>query len=504
VLSLAELRRAVEALGAGRAGARIERVVQPDAATVVLELAGGGEHPARDRLALVLSCAPGAARLGARPRPPRAAATTPPFGQYLRAHLEGGRLRAAALRAEDRQAALAVETREGRFELLLSILGPRSNLYLLDADDRLVMAARPLAETRAELAPGEPWREPAGRPPGEGDDRFAGAEGDALLAAVERHYAALAEERDEDRLRRRIARALGKARSAVAKKIGRLEADAAAGDDAPGLERQGELLKASLSRVRPGDRAVTARDFASGEPVEIPLDPTKSAAANLESLFKRARKATRRAAQAAVERGGLRAREEELAALESELEAASDAAALEALAARPELERLLARYAPEAAAPGPAGAPAPKKKTWKLGKRELPTRLVPKRYRTSDSLEVWVGKSDEGNDLLTTRLARGNDLFFHLEGSPGSHVVLRTQGAGEPPQASLLEAAELAVHFSKQRSATRASVHVAAIKDVSKPPGTKPGLVYVHRGRTVGLRRSPERLRRILEARLDD
>jgi predicted ribosome quality control (RQC) complex YloA/Tae2 family protein len=114
-----------------------------------------------------------------------------------------------------------------------------------------------------------------------------------------------------------------------------------------------------------------------------------------------------------------------------------------------------------------------------------------------------VGKNDEGNDTLTMRLARGGDLFFHLEGSPGSHVVLRT-GRDEAPHESLLDAAELAVHFSKQKSATRASVHVARIKDISKPRGTKPGLVYVHRGRTIQLRREPARLKRVLDSRKDD
>jgi predicted ribosome quality control (RQC) complex YloA/Tae2 family protein len=114
-----------------------------------------------------------------------------------------------------------------------------------------------------------------------------------------------------------------------------------------------------------------------------------------------------------------------------------------------------------------------------------------------------VGKSDEANDHLTTRLSRGKDLFFHVEGAPGSHVVLRTEGRDDPPPESLLEAAELAVHFSNAKRAGRAAVHVAAIKDVTKPRGAKPGLVHVHRGRTIQLRRDPARLERILAARLD-
>jgi predicted ribosome quality control (RQC) complex YloA/Tae2 family protein len=136
--------------------------------------------------------------------------------------------------------------------------------------------------------------------------------------------------------------------------------------------------------------------------------------------------------------------------------------------------------------------------------REVPSRLLPKRYRSEPGLEIWVGRSDEGNDYLTTRLARGNDLFFHLEGYPGSHVVLRTEGRADPPQEAILDACELAVHFSKLKNASRADVHLTQIKNVKKPKGTKPGLVYVLRGKTIHLRRNPKRLQNILASRLDE
>jgi hypothetical protein len=207
--------------------------------------------------------------------------------------------------------------------------------------------------------------------------------------------------------------------------------------------------------------------------------------------------------RAQVELGALDVRREELESLRREFEAIAeeDGETLDQFAARPPVQRLVTRFFPKPAASAPA---KPRPARFKLGKREIPMRLAPKRYRTSDGLEVWVGKSDEGNDLLTTRLANGKDLFFHLEGSPGSHVVLRTEGRSEVPHESLLEASELAVHFSKQKKVTRAGVHVAAIKDVSKPKGAKPGLVYVHRGRTLQLRRDPARLERILGARIEE
>ncbi len=506
MLSLRELRRAVAALERERLGARLDKVVQVDDFELVLILRGGGERPARDKCHLLLSCRPGFARLSILARPRQAPPEPPGFARYLRAHAEGGRLEEARIVSEDRQALLRFATAEGSIDLLLSILGPRSNVYLIDGAGILVGAQRPLDQTRRDLRGGEPWRDPETRPPSEGEDRFAETPEEQLLAAIEELYASLEAETRKDVRLQRIAQALKKQRGRVERKLQGLERDAESAAEAPELQRQGELLKSALGSVRPGADQVLVRDFESGAELSVPLDPALSPAENLQRIFKRARKAERRAHKAAQQLGEVQGRLEEIDALRHECAELGEGGEpsqedLDALAARPPIRRLLDRYFPQPA----DQKTAPKKKpVWKIGKTEIPTRLQPKRYRTSDGLEIWVGKSDEGNDLLTTRLARGRDLFFHLEGSPGSHVILRTEGRDDPPRESLLEAAELATHFSKQKNATRAGVHVAAIKNVSKPSGTKPGLVYVHRGRSIDLRRDPARLKRILDARIDD
>ena len=61
-----------------------------------------------------------------------------------------------------------------------------------------------------------------------------------------------------------------------------------------------------------------------------------------------------------------------------------------------------------------------------------------------------------------------------------------------------------AVRFSKSKNAGRADVHVVPIKNVKKPRGAKRGLVYVTGGKTVHLRREPERIERLLASRIDD
>ena len=47
------------------------------------------------------------------------------------------------------------------------------------------------------------------------------------------------------------------------------------------------------------------------------------------------------------------------------------------------------------------------------------------RYELPGGFEALAGKTDADNDLLSLRVAAPNDLWFHVHGLPGSHVVLR-------------------------------------------------------------------------------
>ncbi len=502
MLSLVELSRAVRALEARIAGHRVQAVVQPDDARVVLTTYGPAEDPERRRHHVLLSCRAEMARLALLERPPRAPAPPPPFAQLLKSRALGARVASVRLRGEDRLADLVFDTEDGDLHLLLSIFGRRSNLYLLDAGERVLAALRPLASTRSELTLGEPWQLPASRPPREGEDRFS-AEPDArLLEAIEARYSRAESRADRDALARRIEQALRKGARRLDRKLEKLALELEEAQRATGCQRQGELLKGALSRVRRGDHEVVVRDHETGADVAIPLDPTLTPAENLERLFRRYRKALR-----SLTKGGAREQEvqharAELDALREEFEGGGgEPAELESFAARSALRQLLRTHAPAAppARSGPRRAPERK-----LAGRSMPRRLEPRRYRTAAGLEIWVGRSAAGNDHLTTRLARGRDLFVHLEGSPGSHVLLRTGGRSDPPSEAVLDACELAVHFSRHKKATRADVHVVPIRNVRKPKGAKPGLVTVHGGKTVRLRRTPARLERILAARIDD
>jgi predicted ribosome quality control (RQC) complex YloA/Tae2 family protein len=495
MLSLVELRRAARLLQKNLLGTSLRRIRQTDdEQAIVLVLEG------QKKFQLVISCNPQFARICLTDSTDSSRAASS-FQEYLRAHLVGSLLIEIEPSSGDRQVRFHLQTHAGVSKLVFSILGVRSNIYLLDPEGNLAHSLRSLDDTRSELKVGAPWIDSSGALASEGIDRWEETPDGLFLEELDKTYRRLERAYAVESLARKIEQAIKKELSFLDRKHLNLQEDLGEAKKAEEYKEQGELLKSVLHAIKPGDQVANAIDYRTGAAIEIPLDPRLSPAANLESYFAHYQKESRGFEMiqqqldtleiARSEFGGIQQKLREI--LKNDL---PEIAELEAIANHPRIRRLIHQYSPKKKSvfvPVKASA-----------KKEIPSRLTPKRYRTADGLEIWVGKNDAGNDYLTTRLARGNDLFFHLEGYPGSHVILRTEGRLDPPASALLDACELAVHYSKMKNAGSADVHVAPVKDIKKPKGAKPGLVYVRKGKTIHLRRDSKRLESILASRFED
>src|SRR5262245_4765787 len=252
MLSLAELERAAAAVGRLFAGHRVQAVVQPDAERVVLELYGRGADGRSHRRQLCLGARSGSARVSLLDAAPPASPRPPAFAQYLRAHVVGARVASARVRDGDRVLSLGLEGAEGPAELLLALPGRRPNVWLLDGAERVAASLRPPANSRPELALGAAWQPSPGRPPGRGEDRFAGIEGEELLRAIEARYAARERESAQEGLRQRLEPALRRELRRLDRKLEKIHAELARSREAAELGRAGELLKGALARVPRG------------------------------------------------------------------------------------------------------------------------------------------------------------------------------------------------------------------------------------------------------------
>jgi predicted ribosome quality control (RQC) complex YloA/Tae2 family protein len=109
-------------------------------------------------------------------------------------------------------------------------------------------------------------------------------------------------------------------------------------------------------------------------------------------------------------------------------------------------------------------------------------------FVSTEGMEIWVGKNSRENDVLTFKLAKPDDFWLHVAGYGGSHVVLRNpERLISAPKQSLREAAEVAAYFSQARNASKIEVHHTQRKHVSKPKGSKPGLVRLREHKTVSV-----------------
>ena len=109
-------------------------------------------------------------------------------------------------------------------------------------------------------------------------------------------------------------------------------------------------------------------------------------------------------------------------------------------------------------------------------------------YDAGGGWRIFAGKTDEDNDLLSTRFARPHEHWFHINGMPGSHVILRAPEGMSDTDAdrTLIEkAAAVAAWHSKARNGGWCSVTTTLAANVFKERGTKPGLVTVSNSKNI-------------------
>ena len=240
---------------------------------------------------------------------------------------------------------------------------------------------------------------------------------------------------------------------------------------------KGELLLENLRSVP--EKAAAFYSEIEGRKIEIALDPKYTVSENAQRFFHRYKKLRRRAVVAEQRGAAVREKVTFLDGLSFELEEASSASDLEAvraaLMAGGFKEKRSRRVGEGSSGTGRQAGEKSKGRRWR-------------RLRAAGSWEIYVGKSALGNDALMREVGHEGDLWFHAQGVPGSHVILRTlAGRAEDaaPEEAVLQAASLAAYHSKGRGGGRVNVACVPFQRVKRPRGAPPGLVHITGQRTV-------------------
>ncbi|NDV22013.1 NFACT RNA binding domain-containing protein [Desulfovibrio sp. JC022] len=113
---------------------------------------------------------------------------------------------------------------------------------------------------------------------------------------------------------------------------------------------------------------------------------------------------------------------------------------------------------------------------------------IPKKYKSiaaslfisSDGFLMIRGKNSKANHEILSKVSSVFDYWFHVQGGPGSHVILKRDHPGqEVPEQTLREAAILAALKSYRTNDSKADVMCALVKDVRKVKGWAHGQVAV-------------------------
>ncbi|MFL5814694.1 MAG: NFACT RNA binding domain-containing protein [Bdellovibrionia bacterium] len=215
-------------------------------------------------------------------------------------------------------------------------------------------------------------------------------------------------------------------------------------------QRFGDLLKASMyeqPEMVPIDAALKAskafkgvthirrvRDYETEQEVALPSDPKLDVSQQVEKYYQLARRKARRIEEAGSRFSGLKEAHERLAGLLASPPLAGDWKGLE------KLER--AAFGGSAGGAGAASAEA------LAGRNKKSGAWLGKTFVSKDGLSIFVGRSKDENLELTFKHSRGNDIWMHVRGRPGAHLLIPLQPGKSAPLETLLDAAVLCIYYS--------------------------------------------------------
>ena len=223
----------------------------------------------------------------------------------------------------------------------------------------------------------------------------------------------------------------------------------------------GELINTYGYGVAPGSKEFSANNYYTGEDIIIPLDPTLTPSENAKKYIEKYNK-MKRTYEALSE---LTTKvKDEIDHLESIL-SSLDIALMEEDLLEIRLEMEQCGYL--------------KKKYQPKGNKKEKITSKPFHYLSSDGYHMYVGKNNFQNEELTFKIATGNDWWFHAKGTPGSHVIVKSNNE-ELPDRTFEEAARLAAFYSSAKNQDKVEIDYIQKKHVKKPAGGKPGFVIYH------------------------
>jgi predicted ribosome quality control (RQC) complex YloA/Tae2 family protein len=235
------------------------------------------------------------------------------------------------------------------------------------------------------------------------------------------------------------------------------------------LREMGDLLTSNLHVIGRGDRWIDVEDyFHDNATVRLELKPELSPAQNAERYYDKHRKA----------RLGKSKVQEEIEHLEATL------------------RRVQAQRASIAENPDPVALGILAKSAARA-RKPLTAEGTPGLVFSSPPFRIMVGRTAAENDTLLRTRVRGNDWWFHARDYPGAYVFVKAPQGKSLPLETMLDAATLAVHFSKGKTSGQGDVYYTRVKYLRRAKGARRGTVLPTQEKNIHVKIDPERIERL-------
>lgn len=265
-----------------------------------------------------------------------------------------------------------------------------------------------------------------------------------------------------DQMKSTLLKRINSHKKAVNKKIRILNDNINKENQAEKAKKKADLLAANLYKIEEKAKEVEVFDFYdNNNPLVISLNPMKTPWENINDYYNRAKKVKTAVTYARKDLPRQNNLLSYLTQLEDFINRAESISDLEEIREEMVDNNLIKK---------------------KGNKKKKAKKSKPLHYKTNTGADIYVGKNSKQNDYITLKLARKEDLWFHVKDNPGSHVILKTDKIHNE---DIEKAAYLAALNSSVSNDKKVDVDYTEKKNVNKAKGAKDGMVYYENFSTI-------------------
>ena len=257
------------------------------------------------------------------------------------------------------------------------------------------------------------------------------------------------------------------ARSKKEAALHNLEAKQESFKNAGQLKHQGDLILSFGYLLDGTSKYLECEDYETGKTIRLLIDPKKSAQDNAADYYKQYKKAVSGAEELVHDIEIMKKQLEKLDSQYKEIKNEKNPV---------KIEQLLRRDT------------TPKQQQKKTH---------PGLDYTVDGWYILVGRDANENDELLRHHVRGDDLWLHVRDFPGGYVFIKAQKGKTVPLNILLDAANLAVYYSKARNAGKTDLYYTHVKYLRRAKNGPKGLVLPTQEKNLCIEPDKARLARL-------